>query len=144
MTYLFHILSQLWIPIHIVTPAASVQCLPSATLCQDVSQDELRNFGDDKKPTGASRARQSGLPEPRCASPRAAGWNAADCGAAMERKERPGLPREKICRGIRAPPDLVLLHTPRSCAVTARGRVPQSYLPGLYSAAQSPQDSPCN
>lgn len=48
MTYLFHILSQLWIPIHIVTPTASVQCFPSATRCQDVSQDMLGNFGDDK------------------------------------------------------------------------------------------------
>lgn len=48
MTYLFHILSQLWIPIHIVTPAATVQCFPSATWCQDVSQDRLGNFGDDK------------------------------------------------------------------------------------------------
>lgn len=46
MTKFFHILSQQWIPIHIVTPAASVQWLPSATLCQDVSQDSLENFRD--------------------------------------------------------------------------------------------------
>lgn len=31
-----------------MTPAASVQCLPSATRCQDVSQDGLGNFGDDE------------------------------------------------------------------------------------------------
>ena len=121
MTYLFHILSQLWILIHIVTPAASVQCLPSATRCQDVSEDGLGNFGDDGKPTGASRARQSGLPEPRRASPPAAGWNVADRGAAVERKEHRGLPGENVCGRIRAPTGPVLLHTLRPCCVTARG-----------------------
>lgn len=30
-----------------MTPAASVQRFPSATRCQDVSQDRLGNFGDD-------------------------------------------------------------------------------------------------
>lgn len=74
-----------------------------------------------QKPTGASRARQSGLPEPWRASPPAAGWNVADCGAAVERKEHRGLPGENVCGGIRAPPDLVLLHTLRPCCVTAKG-----------------------
>lgn len=45
----------------------------------------------------------------------------ADCGAAVERKEHRGLPGENVCGGIRAPPDLVLLHTLRPRCVTARG-----------------------
>ncbi|CAB1445294.1 unnamed protein product [Pleuronectes platessa] len=101
--------------------AASVQRFPSATRCQEVSQDGLGNFGDDKKTTGASRARQSGLPEPCRDSPPAAGSNVADCGASVESREHRRLPRENAFGGIRAPPDAVLLHTLRPRSATARG-----------------------
>lgn len=108
-------------------PRCDTSCLgPMPPICNSVSGRLRRTgwetLGNDKKPTGASRARQSGLPEPRRASPPAAGWNVADCGAAVERKEHGrggGLPGENVCGGIRSPPDLVLLHTIRPCCVTA-------------------------
>lgn len=49
MTYLLHILSQMWISIHVVTPAASVQCV-HLQLCVRMSQENgLGNFRDERK-----------------------------------------------------------------------------------------------
>lgn len=106
-------------------PHCDTSCFgPMPPICNSVSgclRGRAGKLWGRQKPTGASRARQSGLPEPRRASPPAAGWNVADCGAAVERKEHRGLPGENVCGGIRAPPDLVLLHTLRPCCVTAGG-----------------------
>lgn len=97
---------------------------PVLPICSSVSgclPGQAGKLWGRQKATRASRARQSGLPEPGCASPPAAGWNVADCRAAVERKEHSRLPRENVCAGIRAPPDLVLLHTLRPRCVTAWG-----------------------
>lgn len=114
-----------FIPTVYSNPHCDTSCLgPLPPICNSVSgclRGQAGKLWGRQKPTGASRARQSGLLEPRRASPPAAGWNVADCGAAVERKERRGLPVENVCGGIRAPPDLVLLHTLRSRCGTARG-----------------------
>lgn len=133
MTYLFNILSQLWIPIHVVTPAAPVQCLPSATRCQDVSQEPAPKLWGRQRATGASRARQSGLLSP--SGRRQGVWQT------VERNEHWGGPRRGVCSGIRAPTNLVLLQTPLSYSQgVRRGKLSV----GLCSSAQSPQASPCN
>lgn len=119
-------------------PHCDTSCLgPTLPICNSVSgclPGQAGKLWGRRKPTGASRARQSGLPEPRRASPPAAGWNVA-----AERKERRGLPGEGVCGGIRHPPDLVLLRTLRPCC----DRQGATELP-VGASAQSPQASPCN
>lgn len=65
-------------------PHCDTSCLgPPPPICNLVSgclRGRAGKLWGRQKPTGASRARQSGLPEPRRASPPAAGWNVADCG----------------------------------------------------------------
>lgn len=116
-------------------PHCDTSCLgPTLPICNLVSgclPGRAGRLWGRQKPTGASRAQQSGLLEPWRASPPAAAWNVADCRAAGEKRERHGLPRENVCAGIRDPPDPVLLHTLRPRCVTARGLL--SYLWGLYS-----------
>ncbi len=142
MTYLFHILSQLWIPIHIVTPAASVQCLPSATRCQDVSEDGLGNFGDDKNRQEQVEHDRVGcrslavlLPQRRVAMWQTVEllWRGKNTGDSPGRTSVVGL----------EPHQTWFCFTPSDPAVLQPGG-PPSYLWGLYSSAQSPQASPCN
>ena len=102
-------------------PHCDTRCLgPVHPICNSVSgclPGRPGKLWGRHKPTEASRARQSGLPEPRCASPTAAGWKAD-----VKRKERRGgSPGVTLCGGIRFPPDPVLLHTLRPCCVGAKG-----------------------
>lgn len=81
-------------------PRCDTSCLgPMPPICNSVSGrltgtglgKTLGTTEKKKNPTGASRARQSGLPEPRCASPPAAVRNVADCGA----EKTPAVPRRE-------------------------------------------------
>lgn len=102
-------------------PHRDTRCLgPVLPICNLVSRclpGQAGKLWGRQKPSGASRARQSGLQGPLRASPPAA---ALQC-RLVKRKEHRQLPGENVCAGIRDPPDPVLLHTPRPCCVTAKG-----------------------
>lgn len=107
-----------------MTPAASVQCLPSATRCQDVSGGRAGRLW------GTTKNRQEQVEHDRvgCRSlgvllpQRQVGmWQTAVPLWRGKNTEGGGLPGENVCGGIRSPPDLVLLHTTRPCCVTAGG-----------------------
>lgn len=142
MTYLLHILSQLWIPIHIVTPAAVVQCFPSAALCQDVSRDRLGNFGDDKKRQEQVEHDRVGCRSLGVLLPqRQAGtWQTAEL--LWRGKNTAGSPGRTSVLGLE-PHQTWFCFTPLDPAVLQPGGS-LSYLLGLYSSAQSPRASPCN
>lgn len=97
------IFASYFIPAVNSNPHCDTSCFgPTPPICSSVSgrlPGRPAKLWGRHKPTGTSRARQSGLLEARWASPTVAtGWKAD-----AERKEHKGLPGEKICGGIRGP-----------------------------------------